>query len=92
MNKQIFTSVDYDTLINDIKVLINDAIPKQSQTEYSEKKDIEYISRKDTASLLNISIGSVTNYIKNGKLKTYEICGTIRLKKSEVLSALKNKK
>jgi excisionase family DNA binding protein len=88
MEKQILTSVSYDTFINDIKEVVKDLIPKSIQQPNDDKKENNLLTRKETAELLNVSIGTISNYTRNGKLKTYEIGGTIRLKKNEVLESL----
>ena len=48
------------------------------------------LSKKDCASLLNCSLGSISKYIKNGSLKAVRLPGstTIKIRKSDALASL----
>jgi len=48
----------------------------------------EYLTRKETAELLRISLVTLNEWSKNGSLQSLRINGRIRYKRNEVASAL----
>ncbi len=46
------------------------------------------LTRKQTAKLLGISLPTLSDYTKKGKLRSYRLGGSIRYKESEVLASL----
>lgn len=56
----------------------------------SSKKDTEFITRRDTAELLNVSLPTLDKWSKDGLLTAHRISKTnsIRYNKSEVLSSI----
>ena len=76
--------------IEEFKMIIREIIveelekylPKKSQPE-------EYLTRKETANLLKISLPTLHNYSKQGLIKSHRVLNQIRYKKSEVESSIK---
>lgn len=54
--------------------------------------DNEYISRKETARILGISLPTLNNYTKRGLISSYRIGSRIRYKKDDVLESLNQRK
>lgn len=49
----------------------------------------ELLTQQEVAKLLKVSVGTVINMQKNGRISCYAIDNTIRYKKSEILNAMK---
>ncbi len=65
--------------------VIPDYIPKPESTE-------KYLTRKDTAKLLQVSLVTLNEWSKKGIIQSYRIGGRIRYKLSEIDEALKEVK
>ena len=55
----------------------------------SSHKEEEILTRKETSALLGISLVTLNEYTKSGKIPGYRLGSRIRYKKQEVLDALK---
>ena len=83
MNKlALFTEIEIDNLINKS---ISNAIEhyKTDKTEIATTED-EYLSRKDTASILKVSLTTLSDWTKKGIVKPFYHNTRIRFKKSEI--------
>jgi excisionase family DNA binding protein len=73
---------------DELKALISKTI-KQALTETFESNrqqtDDKMLSVEEVARLLSVSARSVTNYTKEGLLKSYRLKGSVRYKSNEVL-------
>jgi excisionase family DNA binding protein len=54
----------------------------------SSPKEQEILTRKETSALLGISLVTLNEYTKSGKIPGYRLGSRIRYKKHEVLNAL----
>ena len=50
---------------------------------------VEYITRKETAQILGVSLVTLNEWTKTGTLQGYRIASRVRYKKTEVFSSLK---
>jgi len=66
----------------------NTLLIQQLSTLNSAKKDEEYLTRKDTAKTLGVSLPTVDAYTKDGILKGYRVGSRVRYKKHEVEASL----
>lgn len=90
MHEQIFFSVPYEKLLNDLSerlVLANSQTPTLQELKPKELKD-ELLTRNETAKLLGISLPTLHTWSLNGKLTAYRINTRVRYKRVEVMSAL----
>ncbi|MBT3385984.1 MAG: helix-turn-helix domain-containing protein [Prolixibacteraceae bacterium] len=53
-----------------------------------KNKGIEYLTRKEVATKLHISLPTLNEYTKSGKLKAYRINGRVLYRNDEIESAL----
>lgn len=89
MEKVILDQISADELISRIAVklkeIIPDCIPKPDPPE-------RYLTRKETAKLLQISLVTLSEWSKRGILQSYRLGGRIRYKLTEIDEALKEVK
>ena len=65
------------------KVLLeNNTMPEKPKSE------LEYITRKETAQILGISLPTLNEWSKKGILPSYRIASRVRYKKDEILGSL----
>ena len=89
MNKLILDDSTLDDLVSRLAVKFGEVIP-----EYIPKPDFPktYLTRKETAKLLQISLVTLNAWSKNGIIQSYRIGGRIRYKLTEIDEALKEVK
>ncbi|RYE41464.1 MAG: DNA-binding protein [Sphingobacteriales bacterium] len=73
-------------LLQRIEQLIDAKIGSQVQNKKEEQSD--YITRKETADLLKITLPTLHDWCKVGYLKPYKIGARVLFKKSEVIATL----
>ena len=64
------------------------AIEKALKNLVPKKAEIEYLTRKETSQRLHISLPTLNEYTKSGKLKAYRISGRVLYRKDDINSAL----
>lgn len=79
-------NISSNELYNIVKDAIDAAI-KNNKTP-NEEKDVKYITRKQTAELLGLSLPTLNEYTKRGILQGYRIGSRVRYKKEEVINSL----
>ena len=67
---------------------IESAIHRAFGKYFQNTKEIEYLTRKETSKRLHISLPTLNEYTKSGKLKAYRINGRVLYRKDEIDSAL----
>ena len=85
MGQILFTGITVNDLLLQIEQLIDAKIgvlPK------NENKQSGYLSRKEVAALLKITLQTLHDWTKYGYLKKYKIGSRVLYKKSEVIEAL----
>jgi excisionase family DNA binding protein len=66
-----------------------DAAIQRALVKYLQKsEDIEYLTRKETSQRLHISLPTLNEYTKSGKLPAYRINGRVLYRKDDIDSAL----
>ena len=86
--KVILDQISVEDFTNRIGGIIREAV---SSTVIPQGSD-EYLTRKQTAKLLQISLVTLRDWSVKGILQSYKIGGRIRYKKSELDEALKAQK
>jgi len=86
MENIIFTSVPLDQL----QTAISEAVKCEFQkfSNVAPPEEVEYITRKETAQILSISLVTLHDWTKSGTLQGYRIGSRVRYKKTEVLNSL----
>lgn len=87
MEKILFSPISLDELETVIKMTVQREFEMiyNSQTPQPENT---FISRRETANILGISLPTLNDYSKRGLLPSYRIGTRIRYKKEEVLNSL----
>lgn len=79
--------------LNQLENLINNSIAKALK-EYSdfqnqsEKKGQEYLTRKQVANILHLSLGTLDVYVKKGLINSYKIGHRVLFKSDEINESL----
>ena len=79
--------------LNQLETLINNSIAKALK-EYSdlqnqsEKKGQEYLTRKQVAKKLHLSLGTLDVYVKKGLINSYKIGHRVLFKSDEINESL----
>lgn len=86
MNTIILSGVTLNDLLSQIEQLLDSKIGVRHQTQ--ENKQSEYLSRKEVAKLLKITLPTLHDWSKSGILKPYKIGTRVLYKQCEVKEAL----
>ncbi|WP_319229692.1 helix-turn-helix domain-containing protein [Draconibacterium orientale] len=68
---------------NDIKNIVAETI-RENQPEQTTAKDAEYLTRKETAAKLHISLVTLHRITNQGLIKSYKIKGRVLYRADEV--------
>ena len=94
MNKPQIQFIQFST--EDFKDLISETVKAQFKEHSSHlaakplTKEIEFLSRKKTAELFNVSLVTIHEWQNNGTLKVYKMGNRSFFKYSELLETLYN--
>ncbi len=72
---------------NDLRVIISDEVKKGVESalkDQKQKPEVEFITRKDAASILGISLVTLNEWTKTGRVPAYRINTRVRYKLHEV--------
>ena len=72
-----------------LQELIKDAVKQALLESEGKAQSYEYISRNETAVRLHISLPTLNNYTKTGKIPAYRIGGRVLYKLHEVEQSLR---
>jgi len=79
--------------VDELKVIITDSFREQLKGLIPKPEPPEkYLTRKETAKLLQVSLVTLNDWSKKGIIQSYRINSRIRYKKSEIDEALKEVK
>jgi excisionase family DNA binding protein len=87
MGQIIFTGITVNDLLLQIGQIID---AKVSVLPVNENKQSEYLSRKEVAKLLKITLPTLHDWTKLGYLKSYKIGTRVLYKQCEVIETLEN--
>jgi excisionase family DNA binding protein len=87
MGQILFTGVTVNDLLLQIGQLID---AKISVIPVNENKQSDYLSRKEVAKLLKITLPTLHDWTKLGYLKSYKIGTRVLYKQCEVIETLEN--
>ena len=91
MDNIIFSTIQRDELVQDIAQEVLTGIQELfNQKAQTSDESIDYITRKETAQLLNVSLVTLSSWTKKSILKSYKIGSRVLYKKSEVIQSLQH--
>lgn len=88
MENILLTTIPIHQLKSELVAAIRDELTKSTYQTNQINSEEEYLTRAQVATLLSISIGTVAEWTKSGKLIGYRIGRRIRFKKCEVIESL----
>lgn len=69
--------------IEDFKISLREIVKEELINHIP--KEIKYLTRKEMALKLRVSLPTIDKMIGKGKLKAYRVCGRILFKESEII-------
>jgi len=79
--------------IEELENIIKEGIKSEMQKTITKvKQEDVLLSRHETAKLLNISLGTLNKFCKDGTVVSYRMGSSVRFKKDEVIGCLKQMK
>lgn len=88
MADQLFSSFTIEQLKAELSEDIFKRIAPLIQSVNQPTPSTEFLSRKQTAKLLGVSLVTIGDWTKTGKIKGYRIASRIRYKRAEIETAL----
>ena len=89
MDNLILSPIQRDELATEIANEVIAGIKGLLDIQNQPLPEDNYISRKDTAQLLNVSLVTLSTWTKRSILKSYKIGSRVLYKKSEVIESLR---
>lgn len=90
MQEQItFFTLPIGELKNLISQTLQEVLSANETTKKQEQEIPQYLTRKETASVLGVSLVTLHSYTNSGKIKAHKIGGRIRYKKLDIEKAVK---
>jgi len=88
MTNNIFTSLPFEQLKNEISNEILDRITPLLQSVNKPTPTTELLTRKEASRLLGVSLPTLLDWTKTGKVTGYRIASRVRYKRSELENSL----
>lgn len=88
MSTQLFSAPFIEQLKTEISEDVFNKISCLIQTAQTPAPQTELITRKQAANLLSVSLPTVNDWTKTGKIKGYRIGSRIRYKRNEIENSL----
>lgn len=88
MTQVLFSSIPLEQLRSEISDTIKKEISSLIQTVQNQPQQTEFLTRKQAAALLGVSLVTLSDWTKTGKIAGYRIASRIRYKRAEVETAL----
>lgn len=85
MKKIVLTEIT----VQELKEMIDNSIVAAIQHLYIQEKETKFLSRSEAAKKLNISLPTLSEYTKTGKIKGRKLGGKVMYLESELLESLK---
>lgn len=88
MTDQIFTSLPLKQLTMELTEAVFNKVAPLLQAANRPQPETELLSRKDAAKLLGVSLPTILDWTKTGKITGYRISSRIRYKRHELEASL----
>ena len=82
------TIILQDVTIDDLQEMISSTIDEKLNHFLHQKELQKYLTRKEVSKLLSISLPTLNEYTKTGKLKGYRIGGRVLYRADEIEDSL----
>lgn len=73
-----------------IRNVIKELLPDNSKNSNTAETNIELVTRHEASKLINVSLPTLTKYVKQGIIPAHRIGNRVLFKKDEILYSLKN--
>ena len=87
MENLIISTIPYAEFQTLISTTVQTAV-QIATSHLQAKENVEYLTRKQTSTLLGISLVTLSEWTKEGKIKGYRIASRIRYKRHEIEQSL----
>lgn len=78
----------------ELKEIVHDAVREalsEFKDEFQREQQVKLLTRKEVAEMLRISLPTLNQWTKMGKLKAYRKSGRVYYKRNEILHELESK-
>jgi excisionase family DNA binding protein len=86
MDKLILSPIELEAFMEAFRVIVRDELQHQHQTEKSD----ELLTAKEAAALLKISLVTLWQWEKAGRVKKHKIGSRVYFKHSEIMASIEN--
>lgn len=88
MNQILFNSMTIEELKNEISLAVQKEIQSLIIPANSTNSPDDLLTRKDVAKMFGVSLPTLNEWTKTGKVQGYRISSRVRYKRSEIENAL----
>jgi excisionase family DNA binding protein len=88
MAEQVFTSVPVEQLTTALTEAVYNRVAPLLQSINKPEPETQLLTRKEAAKLLGVSLPTILDWTKSGKITGYRISSRIRYKRHELETAL----
>ncbi|MFI3293053.1 MAG: helix-turn-helix domain-containing protein [Rikenellaceae bacterium] len=88
MAKVFLEGITVETLSDIIRETVQNEVGKSHPQTISNDADENFLTRKETAARLRVSLVTLTEWVNRSQLKAYKIGGRVLFRESEVEEAL----
>jgi excisionase family DNA binding protein len=89
MERQILISLTPEELKTIVSEAVRSELSSLASKTGTHNTKLEFLSRKETASLLGVSLVTLNTWVKDGKINAHRIGSSVRFKSDEIVSSLK---
>lgn len=88
MTEQLFSSLSFEQLKTQISEDVFNKVAPLIQSANKPKPETELLTRKEAAKILGVSLPTILDWTKTGKITGYRIASRIRYKRHELETSL----
>lgn len=88
MSNQLFSSLPLEQLTTELTEAVFNRVAPLIQSVNKPKPETELLTRKEAAKLLGVSLVTIQDWTKTGKITGYRIASRIRYKRHELETSL----
>ncbi len=88
MSEQLFSSLSFEQLKTEISEDVFNRVAPLFNSAKTETQPIQLLTRKQAAQLLGVSLPTILDWTKTGKITGYRIASRIRYKRNELENSL----
>lgn len=88
MSQQLFSSLPLEQLTTELTEAVFNKVAPLIHSVNKPKQETELLTRKEAAKLLGVSLPTILDWTKKGKITGYRIASRIRYKRHELETSL----